>query len=119
MLHVGLAAEVGRVVAGGGVDPGAEVAELDQERHDGQYVSKDFAAAAARHGLRLSRGAVGSSADNALAESLNASCKRELLTGAHAFPDAVTCRRRIFWWANRYNTRRRSIGVGRAWCDVA
>ena len=80
--------------------------------HGAQYVSKDFAAAAARHGLRLSRGAVGSSADNALAESLNASCKRELLAGAHAFPDAVTCRRRIFWWANRYNTRRRHSACG-------
>ncbi len=75
--------------------------------HGAQYVSKDFAASAGRHGLRLSRGAVGSSADNALAESFNATCKRELLAGGHAFPNAETCRRRIFWWANRYNTRRR------------
>ena len=28
------------------------------------------------------------------------------------FPDAVTCRRRIFWWANRYNTRRRHSACG-------
>ena len=80
--------------------------------HGAQYVSKDFAAAAARHGLRLSRGAVGSSADNALAESFNATCKRELLAGAHAWPDATTCRRQIFWWANRYNTRRRHSACG-------
>lgn len=80
--------------------------------HGAQYVSKDFAAAAARHRLTLSRGAVGSSADNALAESLNATCKRELLAGVHAFPDAATCRRRLFWWANRYNTRRRHSACG-------
>ena len=80
--------------------------------HGAQYVSKDFAAASARHGLRLSRGAVGSSADNALAESFNATCKRELLAGAHAWPDATTCRRAIFRWANRYNTRRRHSACG-------
>lgn len=65
--------------------------------HGAQYVSQAFAAAAARHGLTLSRGAVGSSADNALTESFNATCKRELLAGAYAFGDPATCRRRIFW----------------------
>ena len=41
-------------------------------------------------------GAVGTSADNALAESFNASLKRETLQGAHAWPDEATCRRAVF-----------------------
>jgi transposase InsO family protein len=45
--------------------------------HGGQYTSKDFAAACKTAGVRQSMSAVGSSADNALAESFNASFKRE------------------------------------------
>ncbi len=56
-------------------------------------------------------GSVGSSADNALAESFNATLKRELLQGAPTWPDELTCRREIFRWATRYNTRRRH-----SWC---
>lgn len=52
-------------------------------------------------------GAVDTSADNALAESFNASLKRETLRGEHAWPDAATCRREVFHWVTRYNTRRR------------
>jgi len=59
------------------------------------------------HGRDQSMGAVGSSADNALGESFNASLKRETLQGAHAWPDEATCRRAVFGWVNRYNTRRR------------
>ena len=57
-------------------------------------------------------GAVGSSADNALAESFNATLKRELLTGAASWPDQASCRRAIFRWATRYNTRRRHSYCG-------
>ena len=57
-------------------------------------------------------GAVGTSADNALAESFNATLKRELLQGAHAWPDQATCRREVFRWVNRYNTRRRHSYCG-------
>lgn len=56
-------------------------------------------------------GTVGSSADNALAESFNATLKRELLHGAATWPDELSCRRDIFRWATRYNTRRRH-----SWC---
>jgi len=59
-----------------------------------------------------SMGAVGTSADNALAESFNATLKRETLQGAHAWPDEATCRRAVFGWVNRYNTRRRHFYCG-------
>ena len=57
-------------------------------------------------------GAIGSSADNALAESFNASLKRELLAGAPAFADQASAYRTAFRWANRYNTRRRHSAIG-------
>ena len=57
-------------------------------------------------------GAVGTSADNSLAESVNATLKRELLEGASAFPDQATAYRAVFRWANRYNTRRRHSAIG-------
>jgi transposase InsO family protein len=56
-------------------------------------------------------GAVGSSADNALAESFNATLKREILQDAACWPDQATCRRQVFKWLVRYNTRRRH-----SWC---
>ena len=57
-------------------------------------------------------GAVGTSADNSLAESFNAALKRELLEGRAAFPDQATAYRAVFRWANRYNTRRRHSAIG-------
>ena len=59
-------------------------------------------------------GAVGTGADNALAESFNASLKRETLQGAHAWPDHAACRRAVFGWVNRYNTRRRHSYCGQS-----
>ena len=56
-------------------------------------------------------GAVGTSADNAMAESFNATLKHELLQSATSWLDELTCRREIFRWATRYNTRRRH-----SWC---
>jgi transposase InsO family protein len=56
-------------------------------------------------------GAIGSSADNALAESFNATAKREILQDAATWPDQATCRRQVFAWLVRYNTRRRH-----SWC---
>jgi transposase InsO family protein len=41
-----------------------------------------------------------------LGESFNASLKRETLQGAPTWPDQATCRRAVFGWVNRYNTRR-------------
>jgi len=80
--------------------------------HGAQYTSKDFAQLCASLRVTQSMGAVGTSADNALAESFNATLKRELLQGAHAWPDEATCRRAVFGWVNRYNTRRRHSYCG-------
>lgn len=57
-------------------------------------------------------GAIGSSADNAMAETFNASLKRETLQGAKRWADAETCRREVFRWITRYNTRRRHSALG-------
>src|SRR5699024_5811950 len=45
------------------------------------YTSKTYAKVCAELGVRQSMGAVGCSADNALAEAFNATMKRELLAG--------------------------------------
>jgi transposase InsO family protein len=79
--------------------------------HGSVYTSKDYARLCADLGVVQSMGAVGSSADNALAESFNATAKRELLQDAPTWPDQVTCRREVFRWLTRYNTRRRH-----SWC---
>jgi transposase InsO family protein len=75
--------------------------------HGSQYTSKDFAARCRDLGVTQSMGAVGTSADNALAESFNAALKREVLQDDSCWPDAVTCRREVFRWLVRYNTKRR------------
>lgn len=80
--------------------------------HGSQYASKAFAEACERVGVIQSMGAVGSSADNAAAESLNAAFKRETLQGAHGFTDEHTARLAVFGWAHRYNTRRRHSHLG-------
>jgi len=80
--------------------------------HGAQYTSKDYAKLCDQLGVTLSLGGVGTSADNALAESFNATLKRETLAGAAAFTDEQTCRREIFRWATRYNTRRRHSYCG-------
>ena len=56
-------------------------------------------------------GAVGTSADNALAESFNATLKREVLQDAACWSDEATCRRQVFRSILRYNTKRRH-----SWC---
>ncbi|OIQ89460.1 IS2 transposase TnpB [mine drainage metagenome] len=80
--------------------------------HGGQYTSKDYAALCTRLGVIRSMGAVGTSADNAMAESFNATLKRETLAGAHSWPDAAHARRAVFAWITRYNTRRRHSYCG-------
>src|SRR5215212_2036265 len=72
-----------------------------------QYTSRAFAEHCRALGVTQSMGSVGTSADNALAESFNATLKRETLRGGHAWPDEHTCRREVFRWVTRYNTRRR------------
>ncbi|GGR59619.1 hypothetical protein GCM10010236_10430 [Streptomyces eurythermus] len=53
-------------------------------------------------------GAVGTSADNALAESFNAALKGETFRGARRFDGARACRRAVFRWTTRDNRRRHS-----------
>ena len=75
--------------------------------HGSQYTSRDFAQLCQVLGVTQSMGGVGSSADNALAESFNAALKREILQDRSCWPDAATCRREVFRWLARYNTKRR------------
>ena len=56
--------------------------------------------------------AVGSSADNALAESFNATFKRETLQGRKSWPNEREARLDAFRWLHRYNTRRRHSRLG-------
>ena len=75
--------------------------------HGSQYTSRDFANLCRDLEVTQSMGGVGSSADNALAESFNAALKREILQDRSHWPDAATCRREVFRWLARYNTKRR------------
>ncbi|MCC8251279.1 integrase core domain-containing protein, partial [Saccharothrix luteola] len=77
-----------------------------------QYNAKSFAEACHAAGVTRSMGAVGSSADNAAAESLNASFKRETLQGAQSWHSEREARLAVFGWAHRYNTRRRHSHLG-------
>ena len=79
--------------------------------HGSVYTSKDYASLCHNLGVTQSMGAVGTSADNALAESFNATLKREVLQDAACWPDELTCRRQLFKWLTRYNTKRRH-----SWC---
>ncbi|GII85299.1 hypothetical protein Ssi03_32890 [Sphaerisporangium siamense] len=80
--------------------------------HGAQYTSADFAAACARLGVVQSRGAVGTSADNALAEAFNASLKRETLQGRRRWCGPREARLAVFRWLTRYNTTRRHSALG-------
>ena len=80
--------------------------------HGGQYTSRAFAAACTAAGVRQSMSAVGSSADNAAAESFNATFKRETLQGRRAFTDEHEARLASFRWLHRYNTVRRHSRLG-------
>lgn len=80
--------------------------------HGSQYTSKDFAKLCAELGVTQSMGAVGTSADNSLAESFNAALKREVLRDAACWADAASCRAQVFRWLVRYNSRRRHSFCG-------
>jgi transposase InsO family protein len=80
--------------------------------HGAQYTSRTFAAACQTAGVRQSMSPIGSSADNAAAESFNASFKRETLQGRRAFTDEHEARLTAFRWLHRYNTVRRHSRLG-------
>ncbi|QUH02118.1 transposase [Saccharopolyspora erythraea] len=63
-------------------------------------------------GVIQSMGAVGSSADNAAAESLNAAFKRETLQGTRCWDSERHARLAAFGRLHRYNTRRRHSHLG-------
>jgi transposase InsO family protein len=80
--------------------------------HGAQYTARDFAQLCDHLGVVRSMGAVGTSADNALAESFNAALKRETLQGQARWPTASQARLEVFRWITRYNTRRRHSYCG-------
>ncbi|WP_423247587.1 IS3 family transposase [Streptomyces achmelvichensis] len=80
--------------------------------HGAQYGSRAYAGLCDQLKVTRSMGAVGTSADNAACESFHASLKRETLQGAPDYGDADTCRRTVFAWLTRYNTRRRHSANG-------
>ena len=80
--------------------------------HGAQYTSRAFADACRKAGVRQSMSAIGSSADNALAESFNATFKRETLQGRRTWCSEREARLDAFRWLNRYNTRRRHSRLG-------
>lgn len=77
-----------------------------------QYASTGFAEVCRELGVTRSRGAVGTSADNAAAESFNATLKRETLQGRKRWASAGEARAHVFRWVTRYNTRRRHSTLG-------
>ena len=81
--------------------------------HGSVYTSQAFRDHCTQLGVRQSMGAVGTSADNALAESFNATLKREVLRDRKVFRNPITCRQEVFRWCMRYNTRRRH-----SWCNL-
>ncbi|WP_428832893.1 IS3 family transposase [Microbacterium flavum] len=93
-------------------DRGSLAGAVFHSDHGSVYASKAYAALCEQLNIVQSMGAVGTSADNSLAESFNATLKRELLEGQAAFPDQATAYRAVFRWANRYNTRRRHSAIG-------
>ncbi|WP_435875831.1 IS3 family transposase [Saccharopolyspora shandongensis] len=80
--------------------------------HGAQYTSRAFADACREAGVIQSMGAVGSSADNAAAESLSAAFKREILQGSRWWDSERDVRLAAFGWLHRYNTRRRHSYLG-------
>jgi len=77
-----------------------------------QYASQEFARVCRQLGVTRSRGAVGTSADNAAAESFNATLKRETLQGRKRWSRVCEARVAVFRWITRYNTRRRHSALG-------
>ncbi|MBM0262620.1 integrase core domain-containing protein [Corynebacterium macginleyi] len=69
--------------------------------HGSVYTAQTFRNYCSSLGVLQSMTAVGTSADNALAESFNASLKREVLRDRKIFDDPMTCRQKVFLWCMR------------------
>ncbi|HAT6523969.1 TPA: transposase family protein [Corynebacterium striatum] len=87
--------------------------QVSTKQGSGPYTSQAFRSYCSSLGVRQSMGAVGTSADNALAESFNATLKREVLRDRKVFDNPIICRQEVFRWCMRYNTRRRH-----SWCNL-
>lgn len=73
-----------------------------------QYMSSDYRAELTRLGMVQSVGRTGVCWDNAVAESLWSSLKREVVH-RHRFATRAEARRAIFAWINRYNHRQAAL----------
>ena len=109
-MRTGIIADALRAAAGtrGGDLRGA----IFHSDNGAQYASREFAPLCDRLGVIRSRGAVGTSANNAAAESFNASMKRETLKGTKRCPGVRAARLSVFRWVTRYNTRRLHSALG-------
>ena len=76
-----------------------------------QYMARDFRALCAKHHIAQSVGRIGSSQDNAVAESFWATLKRELVHRCR-FATRADARRAIIAWINHYNAVRRHSTIG-------
>lgn len=88
-------------------DRGTLAGALFHSDHGSVYTSRTYGELCAELGIVQSMGAIGSSADNAAAESFNATLKRETLAGEAVYANEAVLRRTVFRWAHRYNTCRR------------
>ena len=79
--------------------------------HGSQYLSDQFREVIRISKVTQSMGAIGDSYDNAMAESLWASLKKELVY-KRAFKTREEAKAQIFDWINWYNNRRRHSGIG-------
>lgn len=76
-----------------------------------QYLSREFRDLCDRLGVAQSVGRIGSSQDNAVAESFWATLKRELVHRCR-FATRAEARRAIIAWLNHYNALRRHSSIG-------
>jgi transposase InsO family protein len=76
-----------------------------------QYMGRDFRKLCRRHKVAQSVGRIGSSQDNAVAESFWASLKRELVS-RYRFATRAEARRAIIVWINHYNAVRLHSTLG-------
>jgi putative transposase len=74
-----------------------------------RYTAAAFADVCRRHGIHPSRGRVGSSYDNALAESFFQGLKREWLHG-RSWTSKSQARLELFEWLSYFNRRHSALG---------
>ena len=86
--------------------------------HGSVYISAAFSTRCQELGVIQSMGAIGTGADNALAELFNFTMKREVRRNRKVFSNPLQCRREVFRWCIRYNTQSRHSWCGQISPDV-